>query len=35
MGQVTATASIAINAAPETVSAALADYATVRPAILP
>jgi len=35
VGQVTATASIAINAAPETVSAALADYATVRPAILP
>lgn len=35
MGQVTATATIAISAAPEAVSAALADYTTVRPAILP
>lgn len=35
MGQVTATTTFAINAAPEAVQAALADYATVRPAILP
>ncbi|MGB3302347.1 SRPBCC family protein [Gordonia sp. (in: high G+C Gram-positive bacteria)] len=35
MGQVTASASMSINAAPEAVSAALADYATVRPTLLP
>lgn len=34
MGQVTATTNFTFNAAPEAVSAALADYATVRPAIL-
>ncbi|WP_026919735.1 SRPBCC family protein [Gordonia shandongensis] len=35
MGQVTATTAVQINAAPEAVAAAVADYATVRPAILP
>ncbi|AUH67700.1 MULTISPECIES: SRPBCC family protein [Gordonia] len=35
MGQVTASAAIQINAAPEAVSAALADYANVREGILP
>ncbi|ALG83470.1 SRPBCC family protein [Gordonia phthalatica] len=35
MGQVTATTNLAIDAAPEAVSAALADYTTVRPQILP
>ncbi|MFT4088846.1 MAG: SRPBCC family protein [Gordonia sp. (in: high G+C Gram-positive bacteria)] len=35
MGQVSATSSIEINAAPEAVLAAVADYAQVRPAILP
>ncbi|MGB3695929.1 MAG: SRPBCC family protein [Gordonia sp. (in: high G+C Gram-positive bacteria)] len=35
MGQVTATTSLSINAAPEAVSAALADYATVRESLLP
>ena len=35
MGQVTATTTLAIEAAPAAVSAALADYTTVRPAILP
>ncbi|MBM7368338.1 SRPBCC family protein [Gordonia hydrophobica] len=35
MGQVTATTNFTFNAAPEAVSAALADYTTVRPAILP
>ncbi|CAM3280175.1 SRPBCC family protein [Nocardioides dubius] len=34
MGQVTATAEATISAAPEQVVAALADYTTVRPAIL-
>lgn len=35
MGQVTATSSIDINAAPEAVLAVLSDYQAVRPAILP
>lgn len=35
MGQVSATSSIDIAAAPDRVLAALADYQTVRPAILP
>ncbi|WP_448222327.1 SRPBCC family protein [Gordonia iterans] len=35
MGQVSATSAIDIAAAPEVVLAALADYETVRPAILP
>ncbi len=35
MGQVSATSSIEIAAAPDQVLAALADYQTVRPAILP
>ncbi|MFT3660399.1 MAG: SRPBCC family protein [Gordonia sp. (in: high G+C Gram-positive bacteria)] len=35
MGQVSATSAIDIDAAPEVVLAALADYQTVRPAILP
>ena len=35
VGQVSATSAIDIAAAPEAVMAALSDYATVRPAILP
>lgn len=35
MAQVTATATVSIAASPERVIAALADYETVRPAILP
>lgn len=35
MGQVTATTTLVIDAAPQAVSAALADYTTVRPQILP
>ncbi|GAA3037406.1 SRPBCC family protein [Gordonia defluvii] len=35
MAQVTATQSVEINASPEAVLAALTDYTTVRPAILP
>jgi len=35
MAQVTATQSVTVNAPADTVLAALADYATVRPAILP
>jgi Polyketide cyclase / dehydrase and lipid transport len=35
MGQVSAASTVLINAAPDTVLAAVADYATVRPKILP
>ena len=35
MAQVTASQSVEINAAPDAVLAALSDYSTVRPAILP
>ena len=35
MGQVTATTAVQIAAAPEAVFAALADYAEIRPAVLP
>ncbi|GAB09146.1 hypothetical protein GOARA_029_00100 [Gordonia araii NBRC 100433] len=35
MAQVTASQTVEINAAPDAVLAALADYSTVRPAILP
>ncbi|RAV06800.1 SRPBCC family protein [Mycolicibacterium sp. GF69] len=34
MGQVSASSTVSIDAAPETVLAAVADYTTVRPAIL-
>lgn len=35
MGQISASSTILINAAPDAVLAAVADYRTVRPAILP